>query len=88
MNRILAILTLDMDKIPSNFQEIIQHEQEVVANWQKEGILEHLFLRPTLNGAVLIFTGMDELQVRELMTTLPLYPLSKSIEYFPLLKQF
>ena len=37
-NRIQAILTLDMENLPANFQEIIKHEQEVVAKWKEEGI--------------------------------------------------
>jgi muconolactone D-isomerase len=45
MNRVQAILTLDMENIPANFPEIIKHEQEVVANWKEEGILESLYLR-------------------------------------------
>jgi hypothetical protein len=88
MNRIQAILTLDMENIPSNFQEIIKHEQEVVAQWKAEGILEHLFLRETKNGAILIFKDIDEAKVRELMPTLPLYQLKKSVEYFSLMQQF
>ena len=60
MNRIQAILTLDMDNLPDNFQEIIKHEQEVVAKWKEEGILDHLFLRQTRNGAILIFKNVDE----------------------------
>lgn len=87
-NRIQAILTLDMENIPSNFQEIIKHEQEVVAQWKAEGILENLFLRQTKNGAVLIFKGIDEEKAKELMSTLPLYKLKKSIEYYHLIKQF
>lgn len=87
MNRIQAILTLDMENIPSNFQEIIQHEKEVVAKWKQEGILEHLFLRQG-NGAVLIFQGVDETKAKELMETLPLYQLKKSVEYLNLVKQF
>ena len=87
MNRIQAILTLDMENIPSNFQEIIQHEKEVVAQWKEEGILEHLFLRQG-NGAVLIFKGVDEIKAKELMETLPLYKLKKSVEYLNLVKQF
>ena len=86
--RILAILTLDMENIPPHFQEIIKHEQEVVAQWKTEGILEHLFLRETKNGAVLIFKGLSEDRAKELMTTLPLYELRKSVEYFNLMKQF
>jgi hypothetical protein len=87
-NRIQAILTLDMENIPSNFQEIIKHEQEVVAKWKAEGILENLFLRQAKNGAVLIFKGLDEEKVKELMITLPLYKLKKSVEYYNLIKQF
>jgi len=87
MNRIQAILTLDMENLPSNFQEIIQHEKEVVAQWKQEGILEHLFLRQG-NGAVLIFQGVDENKAKELMETLPLYKLKKSVEYLNLTKQF
>ena len=88
MNRIQAILTLDMDNLPDNFQEILKHEQEVVAKWKEEGILDHLFLRQTRNGAILIFKNVDEEKVKELMTTLPLYKLKKSVEYLSLIKQF
>jgi muconolactone D-isomerase len=87
-NRIQAILTLDMDNIPRNFQEIIKQEQEVVAQWKAEGFLEHLFLRQSKNGAVLIFKGIDEQKAKELMEKLPLYQLKKSIEYLSLMQQF
>jgi len=88
MNRIEAILTLDMDNIPENFQEILKDEQEVVSKWKEEGILEHLFLRQARNGAVLIFKDIDEDKVKELMEILPLYKLKKSVEYLNLIKQF
>ncbi len=88
MNRILAILTLDMENLPVNFPEILKLEQEVVAAWKAEGVLEHLFLRETKNGAVLIFTNVDEVQVKLLMETLPFYKIKKSIEYLSLMQQF
>jgi len=88
MNRIQAILTIDTENLPSNFQEIIKHEQEVVAKWKAEGVLENLFLRQGKNGAVLIFKDVDEAKAKELMETLPLYKLKKSVEYFVLIKQF
>lgn len=88
MNRIEVILTLDLDNIPSNFQEILKHEQEVVTKWKVDGILEHLFLRKAKNGAVLIFKDLDEEQVKELMKTLPFYQLKKSVEYLCLIQQF
>lgn len=87
-NRIQAILTIDTENLPSNFQDIIKHEQEVVAKWKEEGILESLFLRHTKNGAVLIFKDIDEVKARELMQTLPLYQLQKNVEYYSLIKQF
>jgi len=88
MNRVQAILTIDTENLPENFQEIIKYEQEVVAKWKEEGILESLFLRPTRNGAILIFKDIDEAEAVELMKTLPLYPLRKNVEYYPLIKQF
>ncbi len=88
MDTILAIFTLHTDNLPANFQEIIKHEQEVLAEWKREGLVEHLFLRPTKNGAVIIFKNLDEDKVKKMMESLPLYPFMKSIEYLPLLKQF
>jgi hypothetical protein len=88
MNRIQVILTIDIDNLPSNFQEILKHEQEVIAKWKEEGILEHLFLRQEKNGAVLIFKNVDEAKSRELMETLPLFKIKKSVEYYALIQQF
>lgn len=88
MNRIQAILTIDTDNLPDNFQEILIHEKEVVAQWKVEGFLEHLFLRQTKNGAVLIFKDIDEQKAKELMEKLPLYQLKKSVEYLNLIQQF
>ena len=87
-NRVMAILTLDMTKIPDNFPEIIKHEQEVVHEWKEQGILEHLYLRPTRNGAIFIFKNLDEAQVKELMLKFPLYPLQESIVYYPMIQFF
>ena len=86
MNRVLVILTIDLQNLPGNFPQILQHEREVVAQWKKEGFLEQLYLRPTKNGAVLIFKDIDEQKVNKLMTTLPFYQLKKSIEVLPLIK--
>jgi muconolactone delta-isomerase len=85
MTHVLAILTIHTDNLPENFQEIIQHEREVVSAWKAEGFLEQLFLRPTRNGAILIFKNLTEEEVNEKMKTLPLYPLMKSLEVLPLI---
>lgn len=79
-------MTINTENLPENFQEIIKHEREVVANWKEEGFLDQLFLRPSRNGAVLIFKDIDEAKVNQLMPTLPLYQLKKSMEIFPLIK--
>ena len=86
MNRILVILTIDTDNLPSNFPQILQHEREVVAQWKKEGVLDQLFLRPTKNGAVLILKDINEEKANELIKTLPFYVIKKSIEILPLIK--
>ena len=86
MNRILVILTIDTENLPSNFPQILHQEREVVAQWKKDGYLEQLFLRPTKNGAVLILKDIDEEKANEMVKTLPFYALKKSIEVLPLIK--
>jgi hypothetical protein len=88
MNRIQAILTIDTENLPANFQEILEHEKAVVAQWKAEGFLEHLFLRQDRNGAVLIFKDLDEGAVQARMEQLPLMKIKKSVEYFNLIQQF
>jgi muconolactone D-isomerase len=85
MKRIMAVLTIDVDNLPTNFQDIIQHEREVVAQWKAEGILDQLFLRESRNGAVLIFKDVSVEHVQQLMPTLPLYQLKKSVEIYSLI---
>lgn len=86
MNRVLVILTIDLENLPANFPQILQDEREVVSQWKKDGFLEQLFLRPTKNGAVMIFKNKTEEEVHQLMTTLPFYPLRKSMDVLPLIK--
>lgn len=50
MNLIQAILTIDTDNLPDNFQDILKEEQAVVARWKEEGVLSHLYLRETKMG--------------------------------------
>lgn len=86
--QIMVVFTINTDKLPENFGEILKHEQEVVDAWKQEGKLAHLFLRETRNGAILVFNGSDESEVKTLMESLPLYPFVKSTEYYALMKQF
>lgn len=84
----MAILTIDTGNLPKNFQEILKLEQEVVARWKAEGILENLFLRQGRNGAVLIFRDMDVAKATELMETLPFFKIKSGLEFYELIKQF
>ena len=34
MNRVEVILTIDLENLPSNFQEILKEEQAIVAQWR------------------------------------------------------
>ena len=65
MNQNIGVFfTIRTDNLPDNFQEILSHEREVVDRWKQEGLLDHLFLRPTRNGAMLIFKDTDEEKAR------------------------
>jgi len=88
MNQVQVILTIDLDNLPDNFSEILIHEKEIIEKWKEEEILENLFLRPTKNGAILIFKNINEEEVKLKIKELPLYPLRKSIEFYSLIKQF
>ena len=81
-------MTIDPDKSVENFQEAVKHERELVDKWKDEGILENLFLRQFKNGAVLIFKNTSEDKVKELVSTLPLFPYMKTVEFLGLIKQF
>jgi len=85
---IMVVFTINIDSLPDNIQEILNHERQVVEQWKQEGILEHLYLRPSKNGAVMMFTLSSEEDVRQLIESLPLYQFVQSVEYFPLIQQF
>ena len=86
MNRILVILTIDPNNLPSDFPQLLKHEREVVSKWKADGILEQLFLRPARNGAILILKDIDEAAAHELIKTLPFYVLKTSLEILPMMK--
>lgn len=85
MNKTLVILTIDTENLPSNFAEVLKQEREMVSNWKLEGILDQLFLRPSKNGAILIFNDIGEEKVNSLMMELPFYQFKKSMEIIPMI---
>lgn len=88
MNRIQVILAIDTANLPENFQEIVKHEQAVLFKWKEEGIIEHLFLTQTKDAVIMILKDIDEPKAKEMVETLPLFKLKKSIQYFNLVQQF
>ncbi|WP_299668150.1 hypothetical protein [uncultured Polaribacter sp.] len=88
MDRIEVILIFEIKETPTNFQEILKQEQEIVSIWKQQGILEHLFLRQSRDGAILIFKNVDEQKAKELVEGLPLYQFKKNVNYYNLVKQF
>ena len=85
---VLVQFTLNMENLPANFPEVLTKERETVDAWKQSGTIEHLFLRPTKDGAVILFAHADEDFVRTLVEQLPLFPFIKSVTYQPVLKQF
>lgn len=88
MKTIQVILTLDMENLPANFQEILIQEQAMVTEWKAKGIIKHLYLREERNGAILLFNDLSEDGVKALIETLPFFAISKKIEYLKLIQQF
>jgi len=81
MESLAVVLTMDPGNIPENFIEILEHEQKIIAEWKKEGILEYLFLPKDRGLAVLVFRNIDFLEVKEKVGSLPLFQFFKSVEY-------
>ena len=87
-NHVLVIFTINTENLPAHFPEIIKHEQELLAKWKEQGLVDHLFLRPTRNGAVIVLKDVDEAKAKTLIESLPLYAFVKSVDYYPLIKQY
>ena len=87
MQKITAvILTLKEDVNVEEIPEVLQHEREVVEEWKQAGYIHDMYLRQAKNGAVIMFNEMNEDKVKELISTLPLFPYFKPAEYLGLLK--
>lgn len=86
MNITAVILTLNEGVNVSELGAILKHEQEVVAQWQSEGLIHDMYLRQSRNGAVIMFNELDEAAVQALIETLPLYPYFKPAEFLGLVK--
>jgi hypothetical protein len=86
MNKILVVLTIDIENLPANFSQILQEERVMVSQWKKDGFLDQLFLRPSKDGAVMILKNLDEEAAHNLVKELPFYALKKSILIIPLIQ--
>ncbi len=85
MNTILVSLWLKKDESTA---ALMPAELEICENWKAIGILDHLYAKENNSGAVLIFNESNESVVKDLMSTLPLFPYFEKIEYLPLDKLY
>lgn len=88
MNRIQVILSIDTDNLPTDFPEIVKHEQVILFKWKEEGILEHLYLTQTKDAAIMILKNVDDAKAKALTESLPLFKWKKNVQYFNLVQQF
>jgi len=86
MNITAAILTIKEAFTSEELSEVLQHEREVIEQWKQAGYIHDMYLRQTKNGAVILFKELDENKVQELISSLPLFPYLKPVEYLGLLK--
>lgn len=82
-----AILTIKDEFKSEELSEVLKHEREVIEQWKQAGYLHDMYLRQAKNGAVLLFKELEEHKVRDLISSLPLFPYLKPVEYLGLLKQ-
>lgn len=90
MSNVLVLITLSdsgMEQIKAN-PELPKKEMAFVNQWKEEGILENFFIATSKKDAVLIFKGVDEPQVKDLLAILPYFPYMQEIDYHILDKQF
>jgi muconolactone D-isomerase len=86
MNITAAILTIKEDFKSEELTEVLKHEREVIEQWKQAGYIHDMYLRQTKNGAVILFKELDENKVQDLISSLPLFPYLKPVEYLGLLK--
>jgi len=90
MKRILVSISLSpsgMSTIKAT-PELQKAEMEFVNQWKGEGILESFFITTNRTGAFLMFSGVEESKVKELIGILPYFPYMAKVDYFELDKQF
>lgn len=88
MKRIFAdIRSGDLSEV-SGLQEMVKKEVEAVTRLKEQGVLEHTFVKSGGQGAVLIFKGLEEGEVRKLVSKLPMAPYFSTVEYTIAEKRF
>jgi hypothetical protein len=90
MPHTLVLITLSDSGIATirSTPGLVQQEMEFVQRWKAEQILERFFISVSKRDAVLLFQGVEEARVRELIASLPYFPFMERIEYHVLEQQF
>jgi len=87
MDRVFVDITSDLSKV-YNLEQLLQEEHSLAGKWKTDGILEHLFVKKNIQGAVLIFKNVDVETVKRLIPTLPLSRYFVNVDYLLFNKAF
>jgi len=87
MKRIIVQTFADFNKIP-DFNELLPKEYEVGGKLKEQGILENLFIKEGMTGAVMVLKDVDETRAKELVATFPLFKYFEKVEYRIVEKEF
>jgi muconolactone delta-isomerase len=71
-----------------NIQELLPNEYAYVATLQEEGVLEHLFVKESAGGAMIVFKNLNLEEVKSRVAGFPLFPHFEQIEYTIAEKKF
>ncbi len=80
MRRIIVDIVNYLDKLP-NYEELMPKEFAISTSWIQEGVVEHRFIKENKTGSILVFKGVEEAEVRRMISSLPMYSNFDKIEY-------
>ena len=87
MKRIHVNVTSNLSNIP-NLEELITKEFARGKELADQGVLEHIFTKDDVTGAILILKEVDVEKAKELMATFPLHPHFTNVDYKEVTKHF
>ncbi|MFY7816071.1 MAG: muconolactone Delta-isomerase family protein [Chryseobacterium taeanense] len=87
MERIIVNVICDLSGVP-NLEALLPQELEAASQLKEKGVLEHVFAKSDASGAILVFKGADESQVKQYVANFPLAPYFGVVVYTNTEKHF